>query len=80
MFLGDSYTWGSSARPITESFVDLVKRAGYCTFNFGIPGTDPCQYAALAEKWLPLLHPGVPIRARDMHQAERLERLKILSE
>jgi hypothetical protein len=57
LFLGDSFTWGSSARPITESFVDIVERNGYRTYNCGIPGTDPGQYAYLAEKWIPLLKP-----------------------
>ncbi len=59
LFLGDSFTWGSSARPITKSFVDLVGQQGFVTFNLGIPGTDPHQYAYLAEKYAPLLKPDI---------------------
>jgi hypothetical protein len=59
LFLGDSFTWGSSARPITKSFVDLVGEQGFVTFNLGIPGTDPNQYAYLAEKYAPLLKPDI---------------------
>jgi hypothetical protein len=57
LFLGDSFTWGSSARPIDSCFVDIVNREGFVTFNTGIPGTDPNQYAFLAEKYIPLLKP-----------------------
>jgi len=61
LFLGDSFTWGDSANPITESFVDIVSRNGYVTFNTGIPGTGPRQYAFLAEKYVPLLKPVIVI-------------------
>lgn len=61
LFLGDSFTWGASARPITNCFVDLIAREGYLTFNTGIPGTDPNQYAYLAEKYVPLLKPDIVI-------------------
>lgn len=57
LFLGDSFTWGAAAQPITESFVDRVAAAGYRCFNTGIPGTDPGQYAVLAEQYVPQLHP-----------------------
>jgi hypothetical protein len=59
LFLGDSLTWGASANPITNCFVDIVRRCGYLTFNTGIPGTDPNQYAYLAEKYVPLLKPYI---------------------
>jgi len=59
LFLGDSFTWGSSARPISNCFVDLIARHGFVTYNLGIPGTDPNQYAFLAEKYLPLLKPDI---------------------
>ena len=58
-FIGDSFTWGSAAKPIEESFPDLVEKAGYYVFNGGMPGTDPQQYARLAEKYVPLLKPDV---------------------
>jgi len=59
LFLGDSFTWGSAAIPLTESFPDLVERSGYYVYNGGIPGTDPQQYALLAESYVPLLEPDV---------------------
>jgi hypothetical protein len=59
LFLGDSFTWGGSAEPITNCFVDIVTRRGYLTFNTGIAGTCPNQYAYLAEKHVPLLRPDI---------------------
>lgn len=59
VFLGDSFTWGASAEPITESFADRVAGQGYVVYNLGVPGTDPVQYAFLAEKYVPLLKPDV---------------------
>ncbi len=59
LFFGDSFTWGGSAKPITNSFVDIVTRKGYLTFNAGIPGTAPNQYAYIAEKYVPLLKPDI---------------------
>jgi hypothetical protein len=61
LFLGDSFTWGNGAEPITESFVDIISRHGYVTLNTGIPGTGPVQYAFLAEKYVPLLKPDIVI-------------------
>lgn len=58
-FIGDSFTWGAMARPLTKSFPDLVEKAGYYVYNGGMPGTDPLQYARLAEKYVPLLKPDV---------------------
>ncbi|MBI9074633.1 MAG: SGNH/GDSL hydrolase family protein [Desulfatibacillum sp.] len=57
LFLGDSFTWGVAAWPETNSFADLVANQGYVVYNTGIPGADPNQYAYLAEKYIPLLHP-----------------------
>ncbi len=59
LFLGDSFTWGIAARPLTNSFVDLVDRAGYVTFNTGIPRAHPKQYAVLAARYVPRLKPDV---------------------
>ncbi len=61
LFIGDSFTWGSGADPITNSFVDIISRHGYVTFNTGIPGTGPVQYAFLAEKYGPILKPNIII-------------------
>lgn len=58
-FLGDSFTWGATALPIEECFADRVDRAGYWVYNGGMPGTDPQQYALLAEIYVPRLKPDV---------------------
>ena len=59
LFLGDSFAWGASAKPITNSFAGLVAREGYLVFNGGIPGTDPGQYAYLAQTYVPILKPNI---------------------
>jgi hypothetical protein len=59
LFLGDSFTWGASAEPITGSFVDIVERRGFITYNTGIGGADPAQYTFLAEKYIPVLKPDI---------------------
>jgi len=60
-FIGDSFTWGASANPLDRSFPDLVQKAGYYVYNGGIPGTDPLQYARVAEKYVPLIKPEVTV-------------------
>jgi hypothetical protein len=46
---------GLPQNQITNSFVDIVERNGFITYNKGIGGTDPAQYAFLAEKYIPVL-------------------------
>ncbi|MCF8055253.1 MAG: hypothetical protein K9K37_01265 [Desulfocapsa sp.] len=59
LLLGDSFAWGASADPISESFAEIISREGYRLFNTGIAGTDPKQYAYLAEKYIPQLKPDI---------------------
>jgi len=59
LFLGDSYTWGSQAEPISKCFVELVEKEGYNVYNTGIPGADPPQYYAIAQEYIPRLHPDI---------------------
>jgi len=59
LLIGDSFTWGTAASPITNSYADLLQKAGYYVYNGGIPGTDPQQYAMVAEKYTPLLKPDI---------------------
>lgn len=59
LLVGDSFTWGAAAVPLTESFADLVQRAGYHVYNAGIPGTDLVQYERVAAKYTPALKPDV---------------------
>jgi len=61
LLIGDSFTWGAGANPITASFADCLQDAGYYIYNAGIPGTDPAQYARVARKYIPLLKPNVVV-------------------
>ncbi|MES2621100.1 MAG: SGNH/GDSL hydrolase family protein [Bacteroidota bacterium] len=58
LFIGDSFTWGTSAVPLTNSFSDLVRsETGFEVINLGIPTADPVQYFELAKKYVSQLHP-----------------------
>ena len=59
MFVGDSFTYGVSASPITNCFADRIETCGYTAFNFGVPGVGPEQYAAVVEKYLPIVKPDM---------------------
>ena len=61
MLVGDSFVYGLSASPITGSFYDRLLARGYLIYNFGIPGTDPAQYAAIIEKYIALLKPDAVV-------------------
>jgi lysophospholipase L1-like esterase len=63
VLLGDSFTWGASASPISESFPDVLRRAGYRVHNLGIPGIGPRQYQRMADVYLPRLKPDVVVVA-----------------
>ena len=60
LFIGDSFTWGMSAKPFYKnSFCDLLARdSSKEVINLGIPAADPLQYAALAEKYIPTIQPN----------------------
>jgi len=59
LLLGDSFTWGVGATPLSRSFADRLTKAGYRVYNTGIPGADPEQYARIARKYVPRLRPQV---------------------
>jgi lysophospholipase L1-like esterase len=61
LFIGDSFTWGLSASPVTNHcFVDLIRNeTNYEVVNLGIPAADPPQYLSLAEKYIPKLKPDL---------------------
>jgi hypothetical protein len=59
MIVGDSFVYGVSCNPITNSFADILLARGYLVYNFGIPGTDPAQYLAIIEQYLPILKPDI---------------------
>src|SRR5690606_31822779 len=55
LVIGDSFVYGMSAKPFYNSFYDILLSQGYMVYAAGIPGTDPAQYAAIAEKYIPIL-------------------------
>ena len=59
LLLGDSFTWGIAADPISNCFGNLLEKEGFQVFNLGIPGTDPAQYTALAKRYIPKLKPDI---------------------
>jgi hypothetical protein len=61
LLLGDSFTFGWSARPWFGSFADHLRTLGYVVYNAGITGTGPDQYAAAAKVFIPMLKPDYVI-------------------
>jgi hypothetical protein len=61
LLVGDSFTYGLTAKPIYNSFADVLLARGYWVYNTGISGTDPAQYLAVAQKYIPLLNPDIVI-------------------
>lgn len=61
LLIGDSFTFGWSARPWTGAFADELSSLGYIVYNAGITATDPPQYSQVAKKYIPILKPDVVI-------------------
>lgn len=61
LVIGDSFVYGMDAHPQQNSFVDLLLCKGYLVYAAGIPGTDPAQYAAIAQKYIPIVKPDVVV-------------------
>ena len=60
--LGDSFTYGFSAKPITNSFADLLDNdPDFEVYNGGVPGSDPVTYLAVAKKYLQQVRPDYVI-------------------
>lgn len=60
MFIGDSFTWGLSAKPFDSSFCNILgHETPYQIINTGIPAADPVQYAKVAELYIPKLKPDL---------------------
>lgn len=57
LLLGDSFTWGMSASPLSEAFPEKLRHAGYKVCNLGIPGIATVQYRAQAESLVPRVKP-----------------------
>ncbi len=56
LFLGDSFLWGLSAKPLDASFSDVLGKH-YCTFNTGIIGAGLAQYKAIVEQYFNEINP-----------------------
>lgn len=61
LLIGDSFTWGHTTSNKALSFANELLAAGYVVYNTGISGTDPAQYEAVAEKYIPLLKPDIVV-------------------
>ncbi len=61
LLIGDSFTWGHSAWPISNCFADELLSRGYIVYNTGISGADPAQYHAIAKKYITELKPDYVI-------------------
>jgi len=61
LLIGDSFVYGMDAEPRYNCFADILLARGYIVYSAGIPGTDPAQYAAIAQKYIPLLRPDLVI-------------------
>ncbi len=61
LFIGDSFTWGHSAKKIGNSFADILLARGFAVFNTGVSGADPSQYLAIARQYIPALKPDVVV-------------------
>ena len=61
LLIGDSFTYGQSAKPLYNSFADILLTKNYLVYNTGISGTDPAQYAAIAQKYIPIIKPDIVI-------------------
>jgi hypothetical protein len=60
LLIGDSFTWGLSAKPLDSCFADILQReTDYEIINLGIPVADPPQYLALAQKYVLELKPDL---------------------
>ncbi len=61
LVIGDSFVYGMTASPHFNSFTDRLLARGYMVYSAGIPGTDPAQYAAIAQKYMPILMPDLVV-------------------
>lgn len=61
LLLGDSFTFGYAAGTRYNSFGDVLLARGYTVYNSGVTATDPAQYLAVAQEWIPRLRPDVVV-------------------
>ena len=69
--LGDSFTYGFSAKPITNSFADILEsNTDFEVYNGAVPGADPVTYLAVAKKFIHQINPDVVIVNFFLHNDE----------
>ena len=61
LLIGDSFTYGHSAKSLGNSFSNILLSKGYLVYNTGISGADLAQYVKVAEKYIGRLKPDVVI-------------------
>ncbi len=62
LLLGDSFTYGCNAEPLTESFYDqMLMDTSLIIYNSGIIATDPVQYLSVLNKYGTRLNPDVVV-------------------
>lgn len=61
LLLGDSFTWGHSAKNKTGSFANTLLSRGYAVFNTGISGADVAQYKKVLEIYMDVIDPDIVI-------------------
>ena len=61
LLIGDSFVYGLSAYPFHASFYDFLLATNQYVLAAGVPGTDPAQYAAIAQKYIPIIKPDLVI-------------------
>ncbi len=61
LLIGDSFTYGMSAKPVYASFADILLTKGYAVFNPSFPTNDPENYFQIAQKYITELNPDIAI-------------------
>lgn len=61
LLLGDSFTWGHSAKNVKCSFANTLLARGYAVYNTGISGADVPQYQRILREYGPKLRPKVVV-------------------
>lgn len=61
LLIGDSFVFGLSAKPLYNSFSDLLITKGFHVYNAGVVGADPVTYLRTAQRLIPRLNPDIVI-------------------
>lgn len=62
LLLGDSFTWGYSAKPLTNCFADLLQvDSSFMIYNAAVPGCDVATYKTIVDSYVALVKPQVVV-------------------